>query len=126
MVFIVAMVLIMFNSKKDALVDNDYYEKGVHYDAEYGKKEQMFRDHAQPVVSLSRDLILLTFKAPAKGTLRLMRTADKNLDRSIGFESNALDQAVMPATQLKKGSWRLIVDWKSNDKSYLYEKEITL
>ena len=126
MIFIVVLVLFMFNSKKDALVDMDYYEKGINYNKVYNRKEQVNTDHAKPAVVINPDRVLITFKQYAKGTVNLMRTADKNLDKAIPFESNASQQVIIPAAALKKGAWRLIVDWNSNNRSYLYEQEITV
>lgn len=126
MTFIIAMVFIMFSSKKDALVDNDYYEKGINYNKVYNRKEQMNTDHAQPEVSVNRDMIIVKFVHDAKGTARLMRTSDKDLDRAVNFESNRNKQLIIPAGKLKKGAWRLIIEWVSDEKSYLYEREITI
>ncbi|MDO7743869.1 MAG: FixH family protein, partial [Pedobacter sp.] len=74
MVFIVVMVFTMFNSKTDALVDNDYYEKSINYDKVYDKKEQVKLDSAAPVIAVHAENIILVFKAPSQGTIRLMRT----------------------------------------------------
>jgi len=126
MLFIVALVLIMFNSKKDALVDTDYYEKGINYNKVYNRKEQTKTDHATPEISANKDMIIIRFSAPAKGRAALMRTSDKALDQSLPFESNMNNQVIIPAGQLKQGSWRLILEWESDDKSYLYEQEIIL
>lgn len=126
MTFIVAMGVIMVSSKKDALVDNDYYEKGINYDKDYNRKEQVSRDHARPVIQVTSDLLVLTFRQNSTGTIRLMRTADKNLDRNIPFHTNPANQAVIPVSVLPRGSWRLIADWNSDQKSYLYESEINL
>ncbi|CAM4284878.1 hypothetical protein SAMN06265348_109173 [Pedobacter westerhofensis] len=126
MLFIAAMVLIMFNSKKDALVDTDYYEKGINYNKVYNRKEQTKTDHATPEVQANRDVIVIRFREHAKGTAGLMRTSDKALDKAVTFESNMNNQVIIPASQLKKGSWRLIIEWISNEKSYLYEQEIIL
>lgn len=126
MIFIVAMGVVMFNSKKDALVDNDYYEKGINYDKVYYKKEQVKIDHAKPEIVINQDMVLLTFKDKATGAVKLMRTADKSMDKDFPFESNTNQQVIIPASGFKKGSWRLILDWTSNHKSYLYEQEITI
>jgi hypothetical protein len=126
MLFIISLGVIMVSGKKDALVDNDYYEKGINYNKVYNRKEQTKNDHVQPAVEVSPEMIRLTFKQQAKGKAELMRTADKNLDRSVPFESDTANQVIIPAHQLRKGSWRLIIEWTGNNKSYLYEQEITL
>lgn len=126
MLFIISLGVMMVSGKKDALVDNDYYEKGINYNKVYNRKEQTRNDHAQPIVEVNPEMIRLTFKQQARGKATLMRTADKNLDRSIPFESNAANQVVIPAHTLQKGSWRLIIEWTGNHKSYLYEQKIRL
>ena len=126
MIFIVAMVLIMFTSSKDGLVDNDYYEKGINYNKVYNRKEQMNQDHAQPEVSVGTDMIILRFKDKAEGIAKLMRTSDKELDKTIPFKTNVNQQVIVASGMLKSGSWRLILEWVSNGKSYLYEQEITI
>jgi len=126
MIFIVVLGIMMFNSKKDALVDTDYYEKGINYNQTYNSKEQTKNDHAKPEIILNQDMLLLTFKEKAAGTIKLMRTADKNLDKAIPFTSNVNKQVIIPSAGLQKGSWRLIIDWGSGSKKYLYEQEITI
>ena len=126
MVFIVVLVVLMFTSNSDALVDQDYYEKGINYNHTYNTKEQTNTDHAKPEIILNQDLLLLSFKEKATGMVKLMRTSDKNLDKTIPFKSNLNHQVIIPSAQLKKGSWRLIISWNSTGKDYLYEQEITI
>jgi len=126
MIFIVVLGIMMFNSKKDALVDTDYYEKGINYNQTYNSKEQTQTDHAKPGILINQDMLLLTFTQKAAGTIKLMRTSDKNLDIAIPFTSNVNQQVIVPAANLQKGSWRLIITWASNAKNYLYEQEITI
>jgi hypothetical protein len=125
MVFIVVMGIIMISDQKDALVDNDYYERGINYNKVYNQKEQTKTDQAQPAIVLNEAMVLLTFTKPATGRVQLMRTADKALDQTIAFKSNINNQVIIPSERLKRGSWRVIITWVSNGKSYLYEQEIT-
>lgn len=126
MSFIIVLVVIMFNSKTDALVDNDYYEKGINYDKVYKLKEQVNIDHAKPEIMVSKATISLVFNEQAKGNLRLMRTSDKRLDRAMDFETDQNRKVLIPAQHLPKGSWRLIVEWESQSKKYLIEQEINI
>ena len=126
MSFITVLVVIMFNSKTDALVDNDYYEKGINYNKVYNLKEQVNLDHAKPEIAVSDETIGLTFKKQAKGNVRLMRTSDKRMDRAMPFETDQNRQVLIPAVNLPKGSWRVIIEWESLSKKYLYEQEINI
>ncbi|MBB5634126.1 hypothetical protein HDF26_003212 [Pedobacter cryoconitis] len=126
MSFIIVLVVIMFNSKTDALVDNDYYEKGINYDQVYNLKEQVNLDHAKPKITAGKENLELVFTEQAKGNLRLMRTSDKRMDRAMPFETNPEKQVLVPVMNLPKGSWRLIIEWESLSKKYLCEQEINI
>lgn len=126
MAFIVALGILMFRSDTDALVDNDYYEKGIHYNEEYDSKERVKTDLAKPLLEIKGNELLLTFTSSAVGDLKLMRLDDKKLDRNIKFESNANHQVSIPSGLLAKGRWNLIIHWISGGRDYIYEQEINL
>ncbi|WP_316820926.1 FixH family protein [Pedobacter gandavensis] len=124
MSFIIVLAIKMFNSSPDALVDNDYYEKGLNYDKEYLLKEQVKKDQAKPVIELSPEGIILTFKDSAEGKINMVRTADKRMDKIIQIHTDELHRAAIPLTGIAKGHWKLIINWKSAGKFYLDEQEV--
>lgn len=126
MAFIIALGTLMIRSKSDALVDSNYYERGIRYDEDYQKKEQVKKDHAEPGLAISNTIVALSFKKPATGTVRMMRPADKRLDRTEPFKTNAQQQLEIPLQHFTKGRWKIELEWQSEGKSYLYEKEINL
>jgi hypothetical protein len=126
MSFIVVLGVLMFNSKTDALVDTDYYEKGLDYDKDYNRKVQVQSDNARPEIRLSADHLILSFKAAAAGELRLLRNSDKKMDRRIAINTNAQHQVGIPLSGIAKGPWRIIISWESNGKAYLYEQEVSI
>ncbi len=126
MAFIIALGVMMVRSKNDALVDNDYYERGIHYNQDYDKKENVKRDHAAPGLVINNSSITLTFMKPARGTLRMIRPADKRLDRTVSFKSNQHQQFEIPLKSFAKGQWKIELEWQSEGKTYLYEREVRL
>jgi hypothetical protein len=126
MTMIVVLGVLMVKSKSDALVDNDYYEKGIEYNIEYNKKMNVKRDHAEPIVKLTSDSLILTFTKPAKGRIKFIRLSNKNLDRDLALETDSLNQAKFSILRKSAGLWKLAVDWESANKAYLYEKEVML
>ena len=46
MAFIITLVVFMMRSGSDDLVDKDYYQKGIEYDKEYTRKNQVQQDQA--------------------------------------------------------------------------------
>ncbi len=126
MTYILVLVFFMMTSDSDALVDNNYYERGIDYDKDYNKKENVIKDNAQPVVILTDDYITVKFTKNAIGTATLVRTADKRLDQSMILKTDDAHQFIMPIKGKATGLWKLQLDWKSNEKPYLHEKEIIL
>lgn len=124
MTFIVVLAVMMFNSKPDALVDNDYYEKGLNYNADYNLKEQVKADHAAPEILVLPGEILLTFKAAAEGKVKIVRPSDKRMDKVLNFKTDAAYRSAIPSEEIAKGRWKLIITWNSAGKSYLDEQEV--
>lgn len=126
MSFIVVLGVLMFNSKTDALVDTDYYEKGLDYDKDYNRKAQVQADKARPEIKLSPDHLILSFKAAATGELRLLRNSDKKMDRRVAIKTDEHNQVNIPLNAIAKGRWRIILSWESNGKAYLDEQEVSI
>lgn len=124
MTFIVVLAVMMFNSKPDALVDNDYYEKGLNYNADYNLKEQVKADHAAPEILILPGEILLKFKAAAEGKVKIVRPSDKRMDKVVNFKTDAAYRSAIPSKEIAKGRWKLIITWNSAGKSYLDEQEV--
>ncbi|MET3113742.1 hypothetical protein AAKU52_001471 [Pedobacter sp. CG_S7] len=126
MTFIIVLAVLMMRSSDDALVDNDYYEKGINYDKDYTKKENVKKDHATPEVSIVNNTFIIIFSQAAEGTVKLIRTADKKLDETMVLKTDTANQFKIPMDGKATGLWKLQLDWKSMGTPYLYEKEVML
>lgn len=124
MSFIIVLAVLMINSKTDALVDTDYYEKGLDYDKDYSRKEQVKADGAAPGIIIASGSMLLTFKDQAVGELKMIRNSDKRLDKKIAINTDSLNMVVIPLDGIEKGQWRLIISWTTDGKAYLNEQEV--
>jgi len=124
--FIITLSVLMITSKSDALVDNDYYEKGINYNKDYNKKENLKQDNATPVILVSEDNIKLSFKKSALGSVKMIRTADKRLDHTEPLQTDVNHNFEIPLQHFAKGLWKLHLEWQSDGHAYLYEKEVML
>ncbi len=61
MTFIIALSTKMILSDKDDLVDKDYYEKGLNYDLDYQRKQNMENDKAEPKIELGLESMKVVF-----------------------------------------------------------------
>lgn len=124
MSFIIVLAVKMINSKTDALVDTDYYEKGLDYDKDYNRKEQVKTDEAAPKINIIDGNIVLIFKDRAEGEIKMVRNSDKKLDKNISVKTDAQHLVRVPLEGLEKGQWRLIISWTTDGKAYLDEREV--
>jgi len=128
MLFIVAMVAYMFSVHgNDALVDEDYYEKGIKYNQEYDAKQNVSVDHAQPKITVSRYQIVIELKDSASYELKLMRPSTVKDD--IKTKGNTIGNAnlIVIATQkMPPGLWFMELKWRSKGKDYQFAKSIML
>lgn len=125
MVFIITLVVMMVRSNSDDLVDTDYYEKGIEYDKDYDRKNQVLKDNAEPEISVNEHLTIL-FKNPVSGTIRFIHPSDKSNDRSMPINSGAVNVIKLPLDSFKRGHWKIMLEWKSSGKSYLFDKSIII
>lgn len=122
MLFIIAMSVYMFMAPEDQY-DHQYYEKGLNFDKFYNKEAQVVKDHAQPVIKISGGIITLTFDQSAKGTITFMRPSNDAMDKTYNIDGK---EAQFPVVLVGKGQWQFVFDWVSNNKAYLYQKEVYL
>jgi hypothetical protein len=125
MAFIITLVVFMMRSDSDDLVDKDYYQKGIEYDKEYARKNQVQQDNAEPEIYVA-DSLKIVFKKPAKGSVRFLHPSDNKNDRTLNMETSKDNTFILPLNETSKGHWKLILEWKSEGKEYLFEKNILI
>jgi hypothetical protein len=123
--FIVILGVQMFtNSPGD--YDHNYYEKGLAYDSVYAKEKQVITDHAAPQFKLESKSMQIQFAGAATGHIRFERPSDPHQDKLLTFQSNGSDLAIIPLDKFAAGQWQVTLDWQSNGKKYLYQREMFL
>lgn len=126
MSFILILSILMFRSDTDALVDKDYYEKGLKYDETYRLKEQVLLDSVVPDIFVGKESVIITFQTISEGTIKLVRTADQRQDRILPFKTSEENKVEIPLNSLPGGQWKLILNWRSGGKFYLNEQEVII
>ncbi|QEC79557.1 nitrogen fixation protein FixH [Mucilaginibacter ginsenosidivorax] len=125
MLFIIFMCVRMFALPADEY-DHHYYEKGLNFDKDYAKEKQVVTDHAQPAIQVNGKLVNITFTAPATGSIKFIRPSSQALDKTFPINTELDRVANVSATSLVKGRWHIVLEWQSNRKPYLYEKEVDI
>jgi hypothetical protein len=123
MLFILSMCIYMFYLPTDDY-DHQYYEKGLNFDHDYNREAQVVKDNAQPVITINNNVMNLAFARPALGAITFLRPSNQYQDRVFKIDSHAGPTVNLPLSSIEKGKWRLIIEWKSTNKTYLYQQDI--
>ena len=123
MLFILAMCFYMFRMPEDEY-DQKYYEKGLTFDQDYNREQQVFKDKAQPVIAIDTCCIKVTFPQAAKGQVKITRPLGNIKDQVIKFDAAGNQPFEILTNHMAKGVWQLTFEWTNNQKAYLYQKEV--
>lgn len=127
-IFIMVMVFYMIGkSSSDALVDAQYYEKGIDYDKEYKAKQNVTAHNAEPKITILENQIIIGLEHSAYFKLKLMRPSDSKDDRFLkGNTATASNLIIIDTKGMHSGLWFLKLEWVSAQTNYSYDKNITL
>jgi len=104
--------------------DHQYYEKGLTFNHDYDLEVQVVKDHAKPIIQISKDDVVITFINAVKGKVTFARPSDATLDRTFALVSGPQNEVIIPTKRIAPGRWRLVFNWKAGEKEYLYQEEI--
>ncbi len=123
MLFILSMCIYMFNAPADDY-DHQYYEKGLSFNKDHNREEQVNKDHAEPVITQQGNQLRIDFSQAVTGKINFMRPSDKTMDKTFKLNSGISKSADLNLQGMAKGPWQLTLEWESGHKAYLYHKEV--
>lgn len=127
MLFILAMATKMvIDGGDDDLVEKDYYEKGLAYDKVYDLKTMAITDSVIPDFMANEEGLVITFKSPSTYKLVCKRPSDSSLDLIFEERTKEVPGLVIAPKELKKGPWNFYLEFRSNGKEYLVEREMIM
>jgi hypothetical protein len=104
--------------------DHQYYEKGLNFDKDFNKERQVFKDHAVPEIHISGKDISITFIEPSVGKVRFIRPSSEAMDKLFRLNIYKGNETGFSVSSLEPGQWQMVLEWKSANRSYLYQKEV--
>lgn len=124
MVGIVAAGVYMVTNDHDALVETDYYEKGISYDETYDRRQNLINEQAEPRIEIVNDSLVIHFKHRGnKGQMLFRKPSDKGQDTQIDFQTAASSYR-LALPNISSGKWDFVLIWQSNGMPYQYEKTL--
>ncbi|GAB2984660.1 hypothetical protein GCM10027049_23320 [Mucilaginibacter puniceus] len=125
MLFIIAMCAYMFTVPADDF-DEKYYEKGLNYNVDYKRLQQVVNDKAQPTIVTDSCCIEVSFPQTILGQVKVTRPSSSVVDKVIPINNKNGQPVQILTAGMPKGNWQLRFEWTSNNKDYLYQKEVYL
>lgn len=128
-VFTLATTIYLMNQKVD-LVTEDYYKKGLEYQKQIDSEERTNQYSDQISIQSDGQFVLIDFPESIQsnqvsGEILFYRPSDSELDVKIPISLSNQKQ-VIPVSSLKKGFWRIKLNWSYKDKNYYKESVINL
>lgn len=123
MTAVVCTGIYMVNKDTDTLEEINYYEKGLNYDEEYQKKENVALHHNKAQVFKQNDSLVINFsKAYNSVVVNFKRPSDESLDRKLSFST--IKSYKIPIKDMKKGTWHIRLEWENEGVNYLQDENI--
>lgn len=128
--FIMFFVIKMSTDKKydHDLVTEEYYKQELAYQDQIDAQQNSARLAKNIQVEVTAEGIQIMFpseKKDIKGEVSLYRPSNKKLDLEIPI-SLENQQMIIPAEKLVEGKYKLSINWKSNETTYLYKKDLQI
>jgi nitrogen fixation protein FixH len=114
-----------------SLVEKDYYAKDISYQEHYDKllnASKLPRD-LQITELPQKESVRLVFPAEVgqpSGTIKFFNPSASHLDFKKEVRTDEAHQQLISTRDLKKGLWRVKVDWEADGKSFYKEEVIVL
>ena len=127
MIFIMSLGAVMImRHDDDALIEDDYYEKGQSFDKDYQTKKDALDDKVIPLISVNQYGLTITFPIPVKYQLICRRPSDYHMDKIFNGFTDEDRSIQIPKGELESGPWLLKIQYTVEEKNYLFEAEIMM
>jgi hypothetical protein len=112
----------------NSLVESDYYPRGLKYEdrlkemrntSSLPEKVSVVTAGPQCVVHFPAD----TLHAAVTGSILVYRPSDENLDFTVPAQPDSSGNVVIPLDKMKKGKYRLKIEWTRTGTAYYQEEE---
>jgi nitrogen fixation protein FixH len=131
--FVVVLLYFVVQSTQqdNSLVSEQYYADDIHYQQHYDKlrNAQALAKDLEISRLAAQEAIYLQFPedlGPVSGKVQFFCPSDSQADFSTPVKTDAGFSQTVSSKNLKRGLWRVKVDWTAGGKAYYREEAITL
>jgi nitrogen fixation protein FixH len=124
----VIFVFFAFGEKVDLVTDN-YYAQELIYQEEIDKQNNsaVLKDKIQFIASESSVIFKFPTELSAnylKGEVHFYRPSNSSFDQKFALELNNLGEFVIPTSSLKKGFWKIKLNWQHKGEKFYKEEKV--
>lgn len=131
-IFVITLIFQVWKSTTydNSLVEKDYYAKDIAYQEHYDKlKNSAALKKDLSITELpQKKAVRLQFPAELgkpSGTIHFFNPAKSDLDFKLDIEADTAQSQLISTDELKKGLWKVKVDWQADGKAF-YKEEVVV
>ena len=111
------------------LVADDYYDQEIKYQQQIDRIKRTKKLDEKNIIVFNQTLINVTIPTSflnrdLTGEIYLYRPSDEKSDIKIPLHTDSLGVMVIPVSSLKKGLWKVKVNWLTGEMEYFVEERI--
>jgi hypothetical protein len=113
------------------LVADDYYDQEIKYQQQIDRMERTKKLDEKNIIVFNGTTVKVNIPAALlnddlTGEIYFYRPSDEDSDIKIPLRTDSLGAQVIPVGSLKKGFWKVKVNWMTSSDEYYIEKSIKL
>lgn len=125
------LTLVYIATRQDFyLVDKDYYQKGLDYQTQIDRINNVNRLDEKPILSFENDVLSIQFPKffsgqNLKGHIHIYSPLNEAYDQNDDLMLDNYLQQFINMSNLKNGRYTVKLEWTANDTEYYMEQNIT-
>jgi nitrogen fixation protein FixH len=131
--FVVVMIIMVVRASQNSvqLVQDNYYDKDLNYEAFRKSRENTANLKEQIEISHQAGTAHVTIGFPKdisgiNGSITMYRPSNRFQDKKYTIKLNEENSMMIPLEGLSKGLWKILIDWKADNKSFYQEEDLIL
>lgn len=123
MIFILS--LIFFAGNMGEMVEENYYEKTVHYQDEIDAAQRVKTLDKKPeIIEQANGFLIRFYDQPESGEIWFLRSNNSEEDVKQPLNLNTRKEQLVHALDLKNGEYEVSIRWKQNGQNYLLKQTV--
>ncbi|MFA7686377.1 MAG: FixH family protein [Moheibacter sp.] len=123
MIFISSLVF--FAGNMGEMVEDNYYEKTIHYQDDINAAKRANNMGSKPEIIRQANGYLIRFHStPQSGDVLFLRSNDSKQDIVHPLKLNSRKEQLVHAVELTNGEYEVSLRWKQNGEDYLFKQKV--